>query len=81
MLVGVVLGYSLLGTLLTVLIGRRLVGLNFNQLRYEADFRYSLVTENCRSLASTTSASATAGASWIITIMFWNCGDRINGNC
>jgi len=42
-LVFVVLGYSLVGTLLTVLIGRRLVRLNFNQLRYEADFRYSLV--------------------------------------
>jgi putative ATP-binding cassette transporter len=43
LLVGVVLGYSLVGTALTVLIGRRLVPLNFNQLRYEADFRYSLV--------------------------------------
>ena len=29
--------------MLTVWIGRRLVRLNFNQLRYEADFRYSLV--------------------------------------
>lgn len=43
LLVGVVLGYSLVGTALTVLIGRRLVRLNFNQLRYEADFRYGLV--------------------------------------
>jgi len=53
MLVGVVLGYSLLGTLLTVLIGRRLVRLNFNQLRYEADFRYSLVhvRDNAESIA------------------------------
>ncbi|MBI5589768.1 MAG: ABC transporter ATP-binding protein/permease [Deltaproteobacteria bacterium] len=53
LLVGVVLGYSLVGTLLTVLIGRRLIGLNFNQLRYEADFRYSLVhvRDNAESIA------------------------------
>ncbi|MCX5883197.1 MAG: ABC transporter ATP-binding protein/permease [Deltaproteobacteria bacterium] len=53
LLVGVVLAYSLVGTLLTVLIGRRLVGLNFNQLRYEADFRYSLVhvRDNAESIA------------------------------
>lgn len=30
-------------TVLALLVGRRLVGLNFNQLRYEADFRYNLV--------------------------------------
>jgi putative ATP-binding cassette transporter len=53
LLVGVVLGYSLAGTLLTVLIGRRLVRLNFNQLRFEADFRYSLVhvRDNAESIA------------------------------
>ncbi len=53
LLVGVVLGYSVIGTLLTVLIGRRLVGFNFNQLRYEADFRYSLVhvRDNAESIA------------------------------
>jgi putative ATP-binding cassette transporter len=53
LLVGVVLGYSLAGTLLTVWIGRRLVRLNFNQLRYEADFRYSLVhvRDNTESIA------------------------------
>ena len=43
LLVVVVLCYSAIGTTLTFLIGRRLVRLNFNQLRYEADFRYSLV--------------------------------------
>ena len=43
LLVVVVLSYSVVGTGLTVLIGKRLVRLNFNQLRYEADFRYSLV--------------------------------------
>jgi len=53
LLVVVVLGYSLVGTVLTVLIGRRLVRLNFNQLRYEADFRYSLVhvRDNAESIA------------------------------
>jgi vitamin B12/bleomycin/antimicrobial peptide transport system ATP-binding/permease protein len=53
LLVCVVLGYSLVGTLLTALIGRRLVKLNFNQLRYEADFRYSLihVRDNTESIA------------------------------
>jgi putative ATP-binding cassette transporter len=53
LLVAVVLGYSLVGTIMTVLIGRRLVRLNFNQLRYEADFRYSLVhvRDNAESIA------------------------------
>jgi len=53
LLVFVVVGYSLLGTGLTALIGRRLVRLNFNQLRYEADFRYSLVhvRDNTESIA------------------------------
>lgn len=53
LLVAVVLGYSLVGTLITVLMGRRLVRLNFNQLRYEADFRYALVhvRDNTESIA------------------------------
>ena len=53
LLVIVVLVYSLTGTLLTALIGRRLVRLNFNQLRYEADFRYGLVhiRDNAESIA------------------------------
>ncbi len=53
LLVAVVLGYSLVGTVFTVLIGRRLVKLNYNQLRYEADFRYSLVhvRDNTESIA------------------------------
>ncbi len=53
LLVCVVLGYSFLGTAFTLLIGRRLVRLNFNQLRYEADFRYSLVhvRDNAESIA------------------------------
>ena len=53
LLVAVVLVYSLVGTLITALIGRRLVRLNFDQLRYEADFRYSMVhvRDNTESIA------------------------------
>lgn len=53
LLVVVVLGYSVVGTAITALIGRRLVRLNFNQLRFEADFRYSLVhaRDNTESIA------------------------------
>jgi len=45
--------YSLVGTWLTVKIGRPLVGLNFSQQRYEADFRFSLIRlrENSESIA------------------------------
>jgi putative ATP-binding cassette transporter len=35
--------YAVLSTWLTHLVGRRLVGLNFDRLRYEADFRYGLM--------------------------------------
>jgi putative ATP-binding cassette transporter len=35
--------YAIVGTVLAVRIGRPLVGLNFDQQRFEADFRYSLV--------------------------------------
>lgn len=42
-MVWVALGYSILGTWLTKRIGRPLIALNFNQQRYEADFRFSLV--------------------------------------
>jgi len=50
--VGAIL-YAGLGTWLTVKIGRPLVGLIFNQQRYEADFRYSLIRlrENSESIA------------------------------
>jgi putative ATP-binding cassette transporter len=53
LLVWVVLGYSLVGTVFTVLMGRRLVRLNFSQLRFEADFRYALVhvRDNTESIA------------------------------
>ncbi|KYZ78172.1 ABC transporter ATP-binding protein [Anaerosporomusa subterranea] len=52
-LVWAAVGYAIVGTWLTVKIGRPLVGLNFNQQRYEADFRFSLVRlrENSESVA------------------------------
>ena len=45
--------YAVLGTWLTFKIGRPLVGLNFAQQRFEADFRFSLVRlrENTESIA------------------------------
>ena len=42
-LVWAALTYAVLGTIATHFIGRRLIRLNFNQQRYEADFRYHLV--------------------------------------
>ena len=39
----VALGYAGMSTWLTHLVGRRLVPINFDRLRYEADFRYGLV--------------------------------------
>lgn len=52
-LVLIVLAYSMAGTVVTFLIGRRLIGLNFNQLKKEADFRYGLihVRNNTESIA------------------------------
>ncbi len=45
--------YAAIGTLLTFIIGRPLIKLNFRQQRLEADFRYSLVRvrENAESIA------------------------------
>jgi putative ATP-binding cassette transporter len=45
--------YAVLGTVLTHLIGWPLVGLNFQQQRYEADFRFNLVRarENAEQIA------------------------------
>jgi len=42
-MVWVALGYSILGTWLTKLLGRPLIRLNYQQQRFEADFRFSLV--------------------------------------
>ncbi len=52
-LVGVLLLYALAGTGLSILIGRRLIGLNYSQYQKEADFRYSLVRvrDNAESIA------------------------------
>jgi len=45
--------YSIFGTILTHLIGRKLIRLNFNQQKVEADFRYNLirVRENPEAIA------------------------------
>jgi putative ATP-binding cassette transporter len=52
-LVWAALLYAAFGTWITHLIGYPLVGLNFNQQRYEADFRYNLVRtrENAEQIA------------------------------
>jgi vitamin B12/bleomycin/antimicrobial peptide transport system ATP-binding/permease protein len=45
--------YALFGTIVAALFGRRLITLNFNQLKREADFRYGLVhvRDNAESIA------------------------------
>jgi vitamin B12/bleomycin/antimicrobial peptide transport system ATP-binding/permease protein len=45
--------YALFGTIVTLLFGKRLVSLNFKQLRREADFRYGMVhiRNNAESIA------------------------------
>jgi len=47
------LAYAVVGTWITHRIGRPLIGLNFNQQRYEADFRFGLIRfrENGESVA------------------------------
>ncbi len=52
-LVWAALIYSIIGTWLSVRIGRPLIALNFNQQRYDADFRFNLVRvrENSESIA------------------------------
>ena len=52
-LVWAALIYAIVGTLVTHFIGRRLIGLNFQQQRYEADFRFNLVRvrENSEQIA------------------------------
>jgi vitamin B12/bleomycin/antimicrobial peptide transport system ATP-binding/permease protein len=53
-LVWAALLYAVIGTALTHLIGRRLIPLNFQQQRYEADFRFNLVRtrENSEQIAA-----------------------------
>ena len=52
-LVWAALIYAVIGTIVTHLVGRRLIGLNFQQQRYEADFRFNLVRvrENSEQIA------------------------------
>jgi vitamin B12/bleomycin/antimicrobial peptide transport system ATP-binding/permease protein len=52
-LVWLALIYSVLGTWLTHLVGRRLIPLNFNKQRVEADFRFALmrIRENAEGIA------------------------------
>ena len=52
-LVWAALIYAVIGTVLTHLIGRALIALNFQQQRYEADFRFNLVRvrENSEQIA------------------------------
>lgn len=52
-LLWVALVYAAVGSVLTHYVGRKLIGLNFLQERYEADFRYSLVRlrENAEGIA------------------------------
>lgn len=47
------IAYSVVGTYLAIMVGRRLVVINFNQERYEADFRFGLVhvRDNAESIA------------------------------
>ncbi len=49
----VLLGWAAAGTWLSAVVGKRLVGINFNQQRYEADFRFGLlrVRDNAESIA------------------------------
>ncbi len=42
LVIGVVL-YAILGSFMTYFLGRRLIGLNFSQLKKEADFRYKMI--------------------------------------
>jgi putative ATP-binding cassette transporter len=52
-MVWMALVYAIVGTVLTHYVGRRLIGINFMQERYEADFRFSLVRlrENAEGVA------------------------------
>ena len=42
-LASLLVAYSMLGTYFTVVIGRRLIGINYDQERYQADFRFGLI--------------------------------------
>ena len=59
--------YAVLGTWLTARIGNPLITLNFNQQRFEADFRYNLVRirENSESIAIYSGEGREKGHLWI----------------
>ncbi len=42
-LASILIGYAIVGTYFSVVIGRRLIGLNYYQEKYQADFRFGLV--------------------------------------
>src|SRR5204862_3931715 len=66
-LVWAALIYAILGTVLTHLIGYPLVQLNFNQQRYEADFRFNLVRVRENSEQVALLAGETAEAERLLT--------------
>jgi putative ATP-binding cassette transporter len=45
--------YALFGTIFTIFVGKKLIGINFSQLRFEANFRYGMVhvRDNAESIA------------------------------
>lgn len=57
------IGYALLGTWMAIVIGRRLVLINFNQQRFEADYRFGLVRarDNAEAIALYDGARDEAG--------------------
>ncbi len=64
-MVWVAIGYALVGSLVAHRIGRPLVGLNFQQQRFEADFRFSLARarENAEASRSTAARQTNSPAS------------------
>lgn len=69
--------YSIIGTFLVHIVGRKLISLNFDQQRYEADFRFSMmrVRENSESIAFYKGEKSELSIfnerfSWVIT-NFW----------
>ena len=67
--------YIVVGTWVAIRIGRPLVGLNFNQQRFEADFRFSLV----RLRENTESVAFYGGEAREFTV-FWDRFGRVFGN-
>jgi DNA gyrase/topoisomerase IV subunit A len=68
-LVWIALGFSLAATVGTHLIGRALIGLNFNKQRFGADFRFALVRlrENSEQVAMLRGEAAEAMLRWAVS--------------